>query len=81
MKLNNMTPEQKSLIDEKLRSIHQDELMMIDELDSISINLKDLHASIVGLKIRMRNNITNKELLQYALDENTLTMDVEAIIE
>lgn len=76
-----MTPEQKSLIDEKLRYIHQDELIMIDELDSLSINLKDLHASIMGLKIRMRNNITNKELLQYALDENTLTMDVEAIIE
>lgn len=75
-----ITPEQKSLIDEKLRSIHLDELMMIDELDSLSINLKDLHASIEGLKIRMRNNITNKELLQYALDENTLTMDAEELI-
>lgn len=75
-----MTPEQKSQIDEQLHIIKQDDLMMIDEMDSLAIQLKDLHASIRGIQIRMRNNNNNKELLQYALDTDTITMDVEELI-
>lgn len=76
-----MNEEQKTQVRNELHIRYQNEVMFENDLEAILETINDITVSLKNLKQNIQKNRIEREMLEFSLQENKLSMDAEELIK